>query len=284
MRYIEDIAHNILGLVENPAKRDTPTVIANTLGFAYGRPITRWRILTLDYHLFDRYKSLRLQGMLGPAALRKLADEFPSSVETIRRRLKNFARINTAKNPDDLLEIQQALDLDLEPHSLVAETGYADRAFNCSTTPNRSEKPRASILTGPQILMALDCEQLIITPRPKPEYICSRGIVLTADETHKFTSCIPPKNFADIRTREFIDFPNTSGFRGRLRNIRSLDDCSLYLIPHRKAIGNGYSGQPTLQIFNDSDNDINIYPGMPICELMIFSYGHQMLSGGAQQV
>jgi dUTPase len=275
VKYMGVIADKILDLVENPAKRDTPAVISNALGLGYGRHITHWRIQAQDYRLFDRYKSLRLEGVSGSAALMKLATEFPLTVETIRRHLKEFARINATKRPDQLLEIQQQLDLDLEPHSLIAKRGYPDGL----TKPNRSAEPFAFSLSGSQISTALDCEQLIIRPRPKPGYVGSAAIDLTVDEKQIVTWPLLPGRSTVVLTRESITFPRASGLYGKLMGSRLLDAFGLQLVLLGTEIHSGYSGHLILQIFNNSDNEVTIYPGMPICQLQVLSQGQQ--SSGA---
>lgn len=117
-------ATKVISLVNERHYKDVPTKIAKALGFDYGRCLTRWKVLNRNYRMFLRYEDLRLEGSDPPKALKQLANETNLEVWRVRRYLNRFAQQFTNNGFEYLVETRRELDLDLSPHSLVAEPGY----------------------------------------------------------------------------------------------------------------------------------------------------------------
>jgi hypothetical protein len=123
------IAKIFLGWVtQPPTKGSVPVGVAKILDFNYGRPFTHWKALNRNHALFLRYETIRLGGTDRSAALEKLANEKPrASVASVTRYLDNFSRAFGARYVDDLVAARQVFDLDVDPHSRVADPGYRHR-------------------------------------------------------------------------------------------------------------------------------------------------------------
>jgi deoxycytidine triphosphate deaminase len=273
-------------LVTDPSKRNTAVKISKALGFGYGRLFSHWRDLNLNYYLFIRYKTLRGEGMGVEAAIEQIADEIRFSARTVRRRLGDFADCFATENItfDELVAIQQEFDLNLEPHSRIAERRYLEAPHRTSERHQNGDRspPGRRLLTSDEIEKALDCEHLIISPRPKPEYLGYSRIALTLNstgfignsfnQTDKIVSMNPYRitcgSYVIGSTRENIDLPINSPLKVRVAPLVGLEMVGIKLGVSGE-IYRGFTGSLLLPIFNMSDIPVDLVAESRIGELMV---------------
>lgn len=271
--------------MEDPSKWSTALEISKALGFPCGRLFSHWRDLNLNYRLFVRYKTLRGEGMGVEAAIEQIAEGLRSA-RTVRRRLGDFANCFATENItfDDLAAIQQEFDLDLEPHSRIAERRYFEEPHRTSERHQNGDRspPRRGLLTSDEIEEALDCEHIIIRPRPKPEYLRYGRISLTLNntgfigerlsQTDSLVSLnpysIPHNSYIFGSTRENVNLPMHSSLKLKVVPSVWLERVGITL-GVRAEIHLGFTGPLSLPILNEGDVPVDLFSDSRICELVV---------------
>jgi deoxycytidine triphosphate deaminase len=279
-QYLGDIAERIFALVEDPKQSDIPAEINRVLGFRYGAPLTRWKYLNKLHRVFLMYQTLRFANTPIGASFEQIAKEIGSTPKSIRSWLTELAHTysttSVTVSPDDLVQLQKSFDLDLEPHSMIADSKYLAKV-----PPRKVEGSGFGWeISTETIDEALDSNELIVTPHPTPELIGRKSIWLTLDDvgiasntgsTSDRVSLNPyrlsPKTFIIAPTRECIKITGcqVKGYIHPNDGLRKLG--IVFWSPAN--IDPGFAGRLLLQIYNESESSVDLHAGGRVCELEI---------------
>lgn len=103
-----------------------------------------------------------------------------------------------------------------------------------------------------------------------PEYLRKNSNLFTITESQPRT--LDPGQFLIGKTREFVDFPvvpEKPSFAARVEGRSGIARCGILVHFTAPTIHAGFNGTITLEIANLSKMSFLLFPGMPICQLII---------------